>query len=197
MDSVGGPASATLGHHLRYGGTLVTYAAQSGQSPVLSQADLIGNQANLTGFWLYNWWQRTPLAQARDEYRQLVDLIADGTLSARVDRTFALTDWREALDAARPPPVPESCSSRSPTTDFSTHHVRRMHRRRNTMPLTHDTDTVLVTGVGEPGSLGYEIAKAYTAAGARVVITGRLDDYAPGRTVGSHRNTRAIHPGRP
>jgi NADPH:quinone reductase-like Zn-dependent oxidoreductase len=103
VDSVGGPASATLGHHLRYGGTLVTYAAQSGQSPVLSQADLIGKQANLTGFWLYNWWQRTPLAQARDEYRQLVELIADGTLSARVDRTFPLTDWREAMEAARTP----------------------------------------------------------------------------------------------
>jgi len=46
------------------------------------------------------------------------------------------------------------------------------------MPPTHETDTVLVTGVGEQGSLGYEIAKSYTAAGARVVITGRLDDYA-------------------
>jgi NADPH:quinone reductase-like Zn-dependent oxidoreductase len=64
VDSVGGPASATLGHHLRFGGTLVTYAAQSGQSPVLSQADLIGKQANPTGFWLYNWWQRAPLARA-------------------------------------------------------------------------------------------------------------------------------------
>lgn len=46
-------------------------------------------------------------------------------------------------------------------------------------PHPHATDTVLVTGVGEPGSLGYEIAAGYTAAGARVVITGRLDDYAP------------------
>lgn len=70
---------------------------------MLSQADLIGKQANLTGFWLYNWWQRAPLAQARDEYRQLVELIADETLSARVDRTFPLTDWREAMDAARTP----------------------------------------------------------------------------------------------
>ena len=103
VDSVGGPASAVLGSHLRYGGTLVTYAAQSGLSPVLSQADLIGNQAKLTGFWLYNWWQRTPLTEVRDDYRELVALIADGTLSARVDRAFALTDWRDAVDAARAP----------------------------------------------------------------------------------------------
>ena len=103
VDSVGGPSSAVLGRHLRYGGTLVTYAAQSGQSPVLSQADLIGNQASLTGFWLYNWWQRAPLTRVRDEYRELVALISDGTLSARVDRTFALTDWRDAVGAARTP----------------------------------------------------------------------------------------------
>ena len=77
VDSVGGPASAVLGSHLRFGGTLVTYAAQSGLSPVLSQADLIGKQAKLTGFWLYNWWQRTPLTQVQDEYRELVALIVD------------------------------------------------------------------------------------------------------------------------
>jgi NADPH:quinone reductase-like Zn-dependent oxidoreductase len=103
VDSVGGPASSTLGQHLRYGGTLVTYAAQSGQPPALSQADLIGNRASLTGFWLYSWWQRTQLATSREEYRQLVDLIVNGTLSARVDRTFPLADWRDAMVAAQAP----------------------------------------------------------------------------------------------
>jgi hypothetical protein len=35
-------------------------------------------------------------------YRDLVALVADGTLSARVDRTVRLQDWKEALipDAA-------------------------------------------------------------------------------------------------
>lgn len=46
------------------------------------------------------------------------------------------------------------------------------------MSHSHDADTVLVTGVGEAGSLGYEIAKCFAAAGARVVITGRHDDHA-------------------
>ena len=30
-------------------------------------------------------------------YRDLVDLVADGTLSARVDRTMRLEDWKDAL----------------------------------------------------------------------------------------------------
>ena len=64
---------------------------------------LAGNRATLTGFWLFDWWQRAQLATSRDEYRQLVDLIVDGKLSARVDRTFPLADWREALAAAQTP----------------------------------------------------------------------------------------------
>jgi len=30
-------------------------------------------------------------------YRDLVDLVADGTLSARVDRTMRLEDWKDAI----------------------------------------------------------------------------------------------------
>jgi NADPH:quinone reductase-like Zn-dependent oxidoreductase len=101
VDSIGGPSSTVLGHHLRYDGTLVTYAFISGKPSELSLLDLIGNHANLTGFWLHNWWQRAALAQVRDEYQQLVDLITDGTLSARVNCTFALDNWREAIDVAQ------------------------------------------------------------------------------------------------
>lgn len=101
VDSIGGPASTVLGHYLRYGGTLVTYAFISGKASELSLVDLIGNHAHLTGFWLHNWWQRATLAQVREEYRGLVNLIVDGTLSARVSRTFALDEWREAIDVAQ------------------------------------------------------------------------------------------------
>jgi threonine dehydrogenase-like Zn-dependent dehydrogenase len=34
-------------------------------------------------------------------YRDLVALVADGTLSARVDRTMRIEDWKDALSLAR------------------------------------------------------------------------------------------------
>ncbi|MET0704512.1 MAG: zinc-dependent alcohol dehydrogenase family protein [Mycobacterium sp.] len=101
VDSIGGPPSTALAHHLRFGGTLVTYAYQSGQPPTVGLGDLLGNHAQLTGFWLMNWLRRAQPAEVQAAYRELIDLVADGTLSARVDRTLALDDFQKAFALAR------------------------------------------------------------------------------------------------
>ena len=97
VDSVGGRAARQLVHHLRFGGTLVSYAVLSGQTASPGVLDLIGRHVNWTGFWLINWLRRTDTALVHSAYRDLVDLVADGTLSARVDRTVRLEDWKDAL----------------------------------------------------------------------------------------------------
>ncbi len=97
VDPVGGRATRQLAHHLRFGGTLVSYAVLSGQTASVSVLDLIGRHLNWTGFWLINWLRRTDTAWVHNAYRDLVALVADGTLSARVDRTMALEDWKDAL----------------------------------------------------------------------------------------------------
>jgi NADPH:quinone reductase-like Zn-dependent oxidoreductase len=97
IDSVGGVPTRRLVKHLRFGGTLVSYAYQSGQTDSADAVDLIGRQVNWTGFWEINWLTRTELALVHATYRDLVALVADGTLSARVDRTMALEDWKEAV----------------------------------------------------------------------------------------------------
>jgi mitochondrial enoyl-[acyl-carrier protein] reductase / trans-2-enoyl-CoA reductase len=97
IDSVGGVPTRRLVKHLRFGGTLVSYAYQSGQTDSADVVDLIGRQVNWTGFWEINWLTRTELALVHATYRDLVALVADGTLSARVDRTMALEDWKEAV----------------------------------------------------------------------------------------------------
>jgi NADPH:quinone reductase-like Zn-dependent oxidoreductase len=97
VDPVGGRAARQLVHHLRFGGTLVSYAVLSGQSASAAVLDLIGRHVNWTGFWLINWLRRTDTALVHSAYRDLVDLVADGTLSARVDRTARLEDWKDAL----------------------------------------------------------------------------------------------------
>ncbi|MDT5281203.1 MAG: hypothetical protein QOJ20_2398 [Mycobacterium sp.] len=97
VDSVGGRAARQLVHHLRFGGTLVSYAVLSGQTASPGVLDLIGRHVNWTGFWLMNWLRRTDTTQVHSAYRDLVELVADGTLSARVDRTMRLEDWKDAL----------------------------------------------------------------------------------------------------
>jgi hypothetical protein len=44
--------------------------------------DLIGRHVNWTGFWLINWLCRTDTAVVDSVYRDLVEMVADGTLSA-------------------------------------------------------------------------------------------------------------------
>jgi NADPH:quinone reductase-like Zn-dependent oxidoreductase len=101
VDSIGGPASTELAHRLRFDGTLVTYAFLSGQPPTVELGDLIGNHAHLTGFWLINWLRRAALAAVQADYREVIDLVADGTLSARIDRTLGLDEYQEAFALAQ------------------------------------------------------------------------------------------------
>jgi len=101
VDSVGGRAARQLVHHLRFGGTLVSYAVLSGQTASPGVLDLIGRHVNWTGFWLMNWLRRTDTTQVQSAYRDLVELVADGTLSARVDRTVRLGDWKDAVSLAQ------------------------------------------------------------------------------------------------
>ena len=97
VDSVGGPSTRKLVQHLRFGGTLVSYAYLSGRTDSADVVDLIGRQVNWTGFWEINWLTRSETALVHATYRDLVALVADGALSARVDRTMALEDWKEAV----------------------------------------------------------------------------------------------------
>jgi mitochondrial enoyl-[acyl-carrier protein] reductase / trans-2-enoyl-CoA reductase len=97
VDSVGGRAAQELVHQLRFGGTLVSYAVLSGQTASASVLELIGRHVNWTGFWLINWLRRTDTAVVHNTYREVVGMVADGTLSARVDRTMRLEDWKDAV----------------------------------------------------------------------------------------------------
>jgi mitochondrial enoyl-[acyl-carrier protein] reductase / trans-2-enoyl-CoA reductase len=56
---------------------------------------------NWTGFWEINWLRRTDTALVHGAYRDLVALVANGTLSARVDRTMRLEDWKDALSLSQ------------------------------------------------------------------------------------------------
>ena len=52
------------------------------------------------GFWVHRWLERTPRETVAQIYRELATLVADGTLSAPVEATYPLADYREAIASA-------------------------------------------------------------------------------------------------
>jgi NADPH:quinone reductase-like Zn-dependent oxidoreductase len=101
LDSVGGPAIAELAHHLRYGGKVVTYGALGGERTEIDvRRDLIYRDLSQHGFWMSNWLHRAPREEIDSTYRSIVALVRRGQLTARIDETFPLSRYREALARA-------------------------------------------------------------------------------------------------
>ncbi len=53
------------------------------------------------GFWIVNWLQTAPRGQIEATYREVVALVDDGELSATVDSTYRLDQYRDALARAQ------------------------------------------------------------------------------------------------
>src|SRR2546430_1699258 len=101
LDSVGGPAIAELAHHVRYGGKIVTYGALGGERTEIEvRRDLIYRDLSHHGFWMNNWLQRAPRAEIESTYRAILALVSRGELNARIDETFPLSRYKEALARA-------------------------------------------------------------------------------------------------
>ena len=97
LDTVGGTPVGELAKSLRAGGSVVVYGLQSGQFPAISPGDLIYRGLSLHGFWLINWIRNAPRTEIEEIYRKLGDLVADGSLSAAVERVYPLDQFKEAF----------------------------------------------------------------------------------------------------
>ena len=82
---------------MRVGGVVINYAARDGKPLVVTPQDLIFRSVTIHGYWLLNWLNNTPRATIAKSYGDLADLIADGTLSAPVEATYRLGDYRAAI----------------------------------------------------------------------------------------------------
>ena len=97
LDTVGGNPAGELAKSLKSGGSIVVYGLQSGQFPVLSP-DFLFRGLSLHGFWLVNWLRNAPRAEIEEIYRKLGQLVADGSLSAVVERVYPLDQFKEAFE---------------------------------------------------------------------------------------------------
>jgi NADPH:quinone reductase-like Zn-dependent oxidoreductase len=86
-----------LAKSLKTGGSIVVYAFLSGQSPVFLPGDLVFRGLSLHGFWLGNWIRNAPRTEIQEIYQKLGDLVADGSLSAAVERVYPLEQFKEAF----------------------------------------------------------------------------------------------------
>ena len=103
LDTVGGPPVGALAKSLKIGGSIAVYGIQSGQFPVFSPGDFVLRDLSLHGFWLINWIRNAPRTEIQDIYRKLGDLVADGSLSAAVERAYPLEQFREAFEQSLKP----------------------------------------------------------------------------------------------
>jgi len=97
LDTVGGTPVGEVARSLKAGASVVVFALQSGQLPIISPKDLIYRGLSLHGFWLINWIRNAPRAEIQEIYQKLGDLVADGSLSAVVEHVYPLEQFKEAI----------------------------------------------------------------------------------------------------
>jgi len=97
LDTVGGTPVGELAKSLKSGGSIVSYAMQSGQFPAISPKDFFYRGLSLHGFWLGNWVLNASRTEVQETYQKLGDLVADGSLSAAVEHVYPLDQFKEAF----------------------------------------------------------------------------------------------------
>src|SRR3989442_5305645 len=97
LDTVGGTPVGELAKSLKSGGSIVSYAMQSGQFPAISPKDFFYRGLSLHGFWLGNWIRNAPRTEVQEIYQKLGDLVADGSLSAAVEHGYPLGQFKESV----------------------------------------------------------------------------------------------------
>ena len=97
LDSLGGTPVGELAKSLKPGGSVVVYGMQSGQFPAMPPKELIYRGLSLHGFWLINWILNALHTEIEEIYQKLGDLVADGSLSATVERVYPLNQFKEAF----------------------------------------------------------------------------------------------------
>ncbi len=101
LDAVSGRATARLSACLADGGVVCNYGSMSGEDPVMPRAGLIGGGQTLVGFILGRGLATRSLAEIRAMYADLGRGVADGTLTAPVEKVYPIEQIKAALAHAQ------------------------------------------------------------------------------------------------
>jgi NADPH:quinone reductase-like Zn-dependent oxidoreductase len=83
------------------GGSVVAFAAATGQAPALPLADLLYRGITLRGFFILNWIRDTPRDRLDRVYGELAALVEQGAMRAGVEATYPLDQYQKALRHAQ------------------------------------------------------------------------------------------------
>jgi NADPH:quinone reductase-like Zn-dependent oxidoreductase len=97
IDAVAGESVAQLAPRLQIDGKIISYTARARQPLTIPIVDLIFRGVSVHGYWVNRWLQRTPRDTVTQTYHELATLVADGTLVAPVEATYALADFDQGL----------------------------------------------------------------------------------------------------
>ena len=100
IDAVGGTASGRLADTLCESATLVSYGHMSDEPCQVPADAFVFRDLTLRGFWLVNWFRRTPEEQRRTLVDELARLITQGTLYAPIHATYDVSEIKEAVASA-------------------------------------------------------------------------------------------------
>jgi mitochondrial enoyl-[acyl-carrier protein] reductase / trans-2-enoyl-CoA reductase len=100
IDAVGGTATGRLAESLGDGATLVSYGRMSGESCAIPAEAFVYRGLTLRGFWLVNWYRRTPEHQRRALVDEIAGLVATGRMHAPIHATYDVSEIKEAVASA-------------------------------------------------------------------------------------------------
>ncbi|MFI6784695.1 zinc-dependent alcohol dehydrogenase family protein [Micromonospora sp. NPDC050276] len=98
LDGTGGPQHVgELARLIEDAGSVVTFGAITGQAPVLPLGDFIYRSISLRSFFILSWIRNTPRERLTRIYTELAELVEQGVLEAKVEATYPLEQFAEAL----------------------------------------------------------------------------------------------------
>ena len=97
LNAVGGESASEIAKSLSDRGTLVTYGAMGLQPLQMSNSLLIFKDLCFRGFWINAWYKRADTREIHEMFDELIPLTTSGKLTIPVDKTYPLTDVKDAL----------------------------------------------------------------------------------------------------
>lgn len=103
IDAVGGKTGGEAARTLARGGVMLMYGLLSGEPLRVDAGQMIFNETTVRGFWLSEWFRRTPPASAQATMTELLGLMASGKLVPPVEAEYDLTKVTDAVAHAERP----------------------------------------------------------------------------------------------
>ena len=100
FDAVGGEIFPKMVNALSYGGTIICYGLLSMKPPILPATAIIFNDIKVQGFWLSKWFEHASSIEKQKTFAEVIGLVANGTLKAKISQTFSLDEIKDAVIAA-------------------------------------------------------------------------------------------------